>query len=499
MITVYPKPTAAFVLPDSCGMIAPFTDLSLFNIASWSWNFGDGNTSNQTSPTHTYQTNGTYQVQLIVQNTDGCLDTLVQEYRNYQIPVASIIPNNNCLTYPTLLSDNSTGQIASWNWTTNNTSQTTQNFNYTFNSPGTYPVQLIIQSVDGCIDTAYNQFEVYPLPFISFISPSECAGDSVTFTNLSNGAVAYEWYLNGNLFSTNINPKQVYPWGQYQIHLIGTNQYGCQDSLLQTLEVYPRPIPNFGGQFEGCIPLQVFLDNQTTIAPGGLINSYIWNIGLNTYYTEDINLTYTTAGNYSVTLTAISDKGCDSTITFIDVIKTYPLPVAGFAYSPENPNTANTKIEFTNLSQGNLYNTWEIQFQTFTETHLSYTFPADTGRYVIYLHVENEFGCTDSIYQYLYINSNFTVYIPNTFTPTRDGLNDTFKIYGTGIVEAEMLIFDRWGELLSSYKNLEPMTKGWDGKYNRTSVKQDVYIYKIKVRDFTGEWHDFIGQINLLK
>jgi large repetitive protein len=239
LITVYPKPTAAFVLPDSCGMIAPFTDLSLFNIASWSWNFGDGNTSNQTSPTHTYQTNGTYQVQLIVQNTDGCLDTLVQEYRNYQIPVASIIPNNNCLTYPTLLSDNSTGQIASWSWTTNNTSQTSQNFNYTFNSPGTYPVQLIIQSVDGCIDTAYNQFEVYPLPFISFISPSECAGDSVTFTNLSNGAVAYEWYLNGNLFSTNINPKQVYPWGQYQIHLIGTNQYGCQDSLLQTLDSLP--------------------------------------------------------------------------------------------------------------------------------------------------------------------------------------------------------------------------------------------------------------------
>lgn len=499
LITVYPKPTAAFVLPDSCGMIAPFTDLSLFNIASWSWNFGDGNTSNQTSPTHTYQTNGTYQVQLIVQNTDGCLDTLVQEYRNYQIPIAGIIPNNNCLTYPTILSDNSTGQISSWSWTTNNTLQNSQNFNYTFNSPGTYPVQLIVQSVDGCIDTAYNQFEVYPLPFISFISPSECAGDSVTFTNLSNGAVTYEWYLNGNLFSTNPNPKQVYPWGQYQIHLIGTNQYGCQDSLLQTLEVYPRPIPNFGGQFEGCIPLQVFLDNQTTIAPGGIINSYIWNIGLNTYYTEDINLTYTTAGNYSVTLTAISDKGCDSTITFTDVIKTYPLPVAGFAYSPENPNTANTKIEFTNLSQGNLYNTWEIQFQTFTETHLSYTFPADTGRYVIYLHVENEFGCTDSIYQYLYINSNFTVYIPNTFTPTRDGLNDTFKIYGTGIVEAELLIFDRWGELLSSYKNLEPMTKGWDGKYNRTSVKQDVYIYKIKVRDFTGEWHDYTGHVNLLR
>jgi gliding motility-associated-like protein len=502
VITVYPKPTAAFVLPDSCGMSAAFTDLSLFNIASWNWNFGDGNTSNQTNPTHIYQTNGTYQVQLIVQNTDGCLDTLVQEYRNYHIPIAGIIIANNCLTYPTVVLDNSTvqnSQISTWNWSVNNINQTSQNFNNTFASPGIYQVNLVVTSVDGCIDSTSGQFEVYPLPFISFISPDECAGDSVTFTNLSNGATTYQWYLNGNLFSTSTNPKNAYPWGQYQVQLIGTNQYGCQDSLTQLLTVYPRPIPSFGGQFEGCIPLQVFLDNQTTIANNGTISSYIWNIGVNTYYTEDINLTYGSVGNYSVSLTAISDKGCDSTISFIDVIKTYPLPNAEFAYSPENPTTANTKVEFTNLSQGNLYNTWEVMSQTFTETHISYTFPADTGRYLIYLHVENEYGCTDSIYHPIYINSNFTVFIPNSFTPTRDGLNDSFKIYGTGIVEAEMLVFDRWGELLSSYKNLEPMTKGWDGKYNGQPVKQDVYTYKIKVRDFKGEWHDFIGQVNLLR
>jgi gliding motility-associated-like protein len=502
VITVYPKPTAAFVLPDSCGMSAAFTDLSLFNIASWNWNFGDGNTSNQTNPTHIYQTNGTYQVRLIVQNTDGCLDTLVQEYRNYHIPIADIITANNCLTYPTVVLDNSTvqnSQISTWNWSVNNINQTSQNFNNTFVSPGIYQVNLVVTSVNGCIDSTSGQFEVYPLPFISFISPDECAGDSVTFTNLSNGATTYQWYLNGNLFSTSTNPKNAYPWGQYQVQLIGTNQYGCQDSLTQLLTVHPRPIPSFGGQFEGCIPLQVFLDNQTTIANNGTISSYIWNVGVNTYYTEDINLTYGSVGNYSVSLTAISDKGCDSTISFIDVIKTYPLPNAEFAYSPENPTTANTKVEFTNLSQGNLYNTWEVMSQTFTETHISYTFPADTGRYLIYLHVENEYGCTDSIYHPIYINSNFTVFIPNSFTPTRDGLNDSFKIYGTGIVEAEMLVFDRWGELLSSYKNLEPMTKGWDGKYNGQPVKQDVYTYKIKVRDFKGEWHDFIGQVNLLR
>jgi gliding motility-associated-like protein len=501
IVTIYPKPIASFALPDSCGMSATFTDLSLSNIVSRNWSFGDGNVSNQNNPTHTYQTNGTYQVRLIVQNTNGCLDTLVQEYRNYHIPVANIITSNNCLFNPTIVLDNSTvqnSQISTWNWVVNNIIQTNQNFNHILTSSGLHIVNLIVTSVDGCVDSINGQFEIYPLPFVSFTSTNECDGDSVTFTNLSNGAVTYEWYLNGNLFSTIDNPKNTYSGGQHQIQLIGTNQYGCQDSSSNLLTIHPRPIPSFGGKFEGCVPLQVFLDNQTSISNNGNITSYIWSIGLNTYYTEDVTLTYSSVGNYSVTLTAISDKGCDSTITFIDVIKTYPLPVAEFEYSPENPNTANTKVEFTNLSQGNLYNTWVIMSQLIKETNISYTFPADTGEYLIYLQVENEYGCTDSVYHPIYINSNFTIFIPNSFTPNKDRLNDSFKIYGIGIVEAEMLIFNRWGELLSSYKNLEPINKGWDGKHNGSPVKQDIYVYKIKVRDFNGKWHDFTGRVNLL-
>lgn len=501
LITVYPKPTAAFVLPDSCGMIAPFTDLSLFNIASWSWNFGDGNTSNQTSPTHTYQTNGTYQVQLIVQNTDGCLDTLVQEYRNYQIPIAGIIPNNNCLTYPTLLSDNSTGQISSWSWTTNNTLQNSQNFNYTFNSPGTYPVQLIVQSVDGCIDTAYNQFEVYPLPFISFISPSECAGDSVTFTNLSNGAVAYEWYLNGNLISTTPNLKNAYPWGQYQIHLIGTNQYGCQDSLLQTLDIYPRPQLILGDSVWGCVLLNVSIANLSYIPGNNTISSFVWDIDGTLYSTMNLNALYTVPGTYSFSLTAVSDKGCDTTAYFPNYIKAYPLPIADFYYSPDNPTTADTKVDLIDMSMGASNYYWDIVGLNYSATtqNLSYSFPADTGTYSIYHWVENIYGCTDSVYKSIRINSDFIVHIPNSFTPNRDGTNDTFKVYGIGIVEVQMRVFNRWGEELAFYKNLEPLKVGWDGKYSGLAVKQDVYTYIIKVRDFKGDWHDYTGHVNLLR
>jgi gliding motility-associated-like protein len=158
-------------------------------------------------------------------------------------------------------------------------------------------------------------------------------------------------------------------------------------------------------------------------------------------------------------------------------------------------------VEFINLSTGNPINFyWDMgQGSTYQSQHVVHGYPADTGTYLVYLWVETQYGCSDSIYHPIRINSDFTVFIPNSFTPTRDGLNDSFKVYGTGIVEAEMLIFNRWGELLSSYKNLEPMTKGWDGKNNRQPVKQDVYVYKIKVRDFTGEWHDFTGQVNLLK
>jgi gliding motility-associated-like protein len=70
-----------------------------------------------------------------------------------------------------------------------------------------------------------------------------------------------------------------------------------------------------------------------------------------------------------------------------------------------------------------------------------------------------------------------SLYIPNTFTPNHDGLNDRFLAYGDGIMTFDMKIFNRWGELI--FETSDP-TWGWDGQYKGTMVENDVYVYVIK-------------------
>jgi gliding motility-associated-like protein len=278
---------------------------------------------------------------------------------------------------------------------------------------------------------------------------------------------------------------------------------GCVDSISKTVSIYPRPRVSFTPYpYEGCEPLFVTFTNNTTIPGNNTITNYVWNFGNGqTSFIFSPTQTYPFSGTYTVSLYANSDKNCDTTVTYTDTIKVYDLPNAEFEFTPENPTTANPVVEFINLSTGNPVNFyWDMgQGSTYQSQHVVHGYPADTGTYLVYLWVETQYGCSDSIYHPIRINSDFTVYIPNTFTPTRDGLNETFRVYGKGIVECRMLIFDRWGELLAEYKNLEPMTKGWDGKYNEVNVKQDIYVYRVIVRDFYGEYHEFRGNVNLLR
>jgi gliding motility-associated-like protein len=89
------------------------------------------------------------------------------------------------------------------------------------------------------------------------------------------------------------------------------------------------------------------------------------------------------------------------------------------------------------------------------------------------------------------------IYIPNTFTPNDDKRNDWFQVEGVGIAEITMEIFNRWGESIYATNSLE----GWPGTIGSSSTfaKQDVYVYKIRVKDAIGDYHDFYGHVNLIR
>ena len=104
----------------------------------------------------------------------------------------------------------------------------------------------------------------------------------------------------------------------------------------------------------------------------------------------------------------------------------------------------------------------------------------------------------DSIIKTVEVKPELAFYIPNTFTPNGDHINDIFTGKGMDIAEFDMSIFDRWGEEIFRTNDIH---NGWDGTVKGgDAIAQDgVYVYKIKLRDIEGKPHLYNGHVNLVK
>jgi len=108
---------------------------------------------------------------------------------------------------------------------------------------------------------------------------------------------------------------------------------------------------------------------------------------------------------------------------------------------------------------------------------------------------------SDSVFVRVRCNGD-SVFIPNTFTPNGDGLNDVFYPRGKGIAYVSSFrIFNRWGELVFERNNfmLNDEHNGWDGTYKGRQLSPDVYMYTISSRCANGEIIEWKGDVTLVK
>jgi gliding motility-associated-like protein len=111
----------------------------------------------------------------------------------------------------------------------------------------------------------------------------------------------------------------------------------------------------------------------------------------------------------------------------------------------------------------------------------------------------SDYGCIDTMEQVVIVLPEVIIYAPNTFTPDGDEHNQAWGIYieGVDIFDFQLLIYNRWGELI--WENNDPFVK-WDGTYNGSIVPQGTYTWKASARDFmTDNKYEFKGHINLLR
>lgn len=257
-VQIYPLPIVDYTTNNVClndqNTFTNLTYLSNGSVASWQWNFGNGNFSNNQSPAYIYSSDGKYNVTLVATTDMGCIDSITQVLTIYPLPVVDFIADkyNGCVGLDinfTNISTISSTSIQSYLWDMGDgtTSDLTHPL-YTYPIPGTYNVTLVATSDKGCIDISDYPvtIEAYSLPKAGFsFSPDYISilNPIVEFTDLSIDAVSWNWYLGDETVSTLQDPTHTYAdTGNYQVWLTVANQYGCVDSISEIIRVNPNSI-----------------------------------------------------------------------------------------------------------------------------------------------------------------------------------------------------------------------------------------------------------------
>lgn len=373
------------------------------------WDFGDTNTSTVLNPSHTYSSDGSYNVSLTV--TNECGSNTSTKTIVVITPVTAGATSNlvsGCADLVVQFQDNSTNNSTSWNWSFPGgtpASSNAQNPLITYKNAGQYNVTLVASNAQFTDEVTLNNYiSVSDVPISNF--GFDLSLLQVIFDNNSVNGDTYFWDFGDNSTSTLENPLHNYAMeGIYTVMMIATNNCGNDTTILE-VNVSALPTANFTSNVQaGCADLQVqFTDLSTSNT-----TSWEWEFeGGNPASSNMENplVVYETAGVYDVTLIAKNEAGED-VFTLLDYI------VVGETPSVNITQAINGNIvDFSaNSSNADVYE-WTIDGfpNKFFEQNPQIFFPAD-GTYSVVLKATNECGSTTKISSVTitaYPNANFS-------------------------------------------------------------------------------------------
>jgi gliding motility-associated-like protein len=387
------------------------------SITTYSWVTGDGNQLSNNNQTYLYNNCGNYTITHIVTTDSGCTSSISKPITIYCKPVSNFTVNSSCsynmVQFNGTGSSVNNGSINNYAWDLNYTNNLNLQNGTSTNSQlypaGSYTAALVVTSNQGCRDTTFQNFTVYPKPTANFTASNDCVNKQICFTNsssVSSGAInGYSWDLNndGVFESTISNPCNTYASsGNISIKLIVTSDQNCKDTLNKDITLYPEPLPNFSTSGNCLGDLSSFA-NVSSIS-SGIINSYSWNFGDGqTSALPSPDHLYAGDNIYNVCLTATSDNNC--TKSLCKNIFIYPKPKASFTASVTSGcdplgvnfiNTSSITATNPNMPAQNVQYSWNFGDGTSTTNSSGNTSNTYlTGTYNVYLLVTSNNGCTD--------------------------------------------------------------------------------------------------------
>lgn len=370
---------------------------------SWTWDFGNGVTSNQQNPTYIYSQPGFYSVSLIIRDLSNNSDTIIKEalIRVNASPIADfkVDDSTGCSPHLAQFTDLSipvSGTISDWYWSFENGDFSEEQHPTTsYTEIKNFGVFLKIKDVNGCEASTYKS-DLIKLdgPEAKFEYDSVVCGlpAEVTFLNQSIGNdLEYYWDFGDGSSSTGDVPgKHIYnAFDSTEVKLIITEKNtGCSDTLAKSLVV---------GDYKAKFDWDIICGNDSFLIEvkntTSIYSSLEWSFGNeSTLFTQNASHQFTSPGPHEIKLLATVDPSCWDTTTI-----SYTLPQTQFTYT--SPICSDPfEVTFNNVSKGEqLSYYWEFGDSTFgTEINPIHIYDFPPERYRTQLFSEDKFGCIDS-------------------------------------------------------------------------------------------------------
>jgi gliding motility-associated-like protein len=320
---------------------------------------------------------------------------------------------------------------------------------------------LTITDAFGCIYNEQAYVSPATIDIIDVFVPGQICINAPAFL-LDPSLGAGTWTGPGIINPTiGLFDPQTVAAGIHEIEFISNNSCGTEYNVT----VIVRDIPNLEitpSEVIGCPEFSV----QFQLDGPQLMGTYSWDFGDGTSSNEGppLNHVYGIEGLYEVSLSFVDDFGCSNSVIMPELIEVISQPIAAFSYSPLTPTDFNNEVTFIDESVNATSWQWDFgngQSSSAQSPSVVYDGP---GAYLVSLYVASGNGCADSAQYLIRYDGEVVIWVPNSFTPDNDGVNDYFQVISESSLSAyEILIFNRWGELVFKSNDIDAH---WIGEVN---------------------------------
>ena len=472
-----------------------FEDATRSNYGSpnyWFWNFGNNNTTADTSllknPQYSYPSTGDYNVRLIVGSNKGCLDTITKTISITDKPPINITNDTTiCINDRLQLTGSGNG---TWSWTPNIAINNTNIPNPIVSPDTTTTYYATLTSGPGCVNK--DSVKVVVKKFVLLLPLKDttiCLTDTIQLNPESDG-LQFNWQPAGFFIDPNQkNAKLIAPAGTNNFKLIARIG-GCSDSVNVSITTIPYPLVNAGKDTSICI------NGRATLRGSGNALNWLWQPSSTLSSATQLTTTATPLSTQPYILTGTSNNGCPKPVS--DTVLVTVIPVVQANAGNDTSVIVGQRLQL-NASGGTNY-TWApdafLNNANIRNPVAIFNDADDAFRYIV--RVETPEGCFayDTILIKIF-KTQPGFFVPNAFSPDNNRLNDSFRPIPVGIQQFDFFkVFNRWGNEIFS-TNIPG--KGWDGTFKGSPQEAGIYVWIVQGVDFTGKKHFQKGTVTLIR